>query len=125
MDWKDDKELMVLGYALLYDIEINIVHHIVDCFQDYYGGSWRRYIDQEGNFDKATYVGLIRYFVKYPRVFPHIDTHTNKKLYKLKDIRNAICHMKPITDKEFQFLVECYELIKEIISFENACLIRY
>jgi len=118
--WKEDKPLMLEAYSMLYDIEMIIVHDIVDSFRKSYGFHWFKRLDENIDFTQASYRKLISYLKTHNKIFPHVDDLTFKKLYKLYLIRNKICHMKPLTEKEFQYLEECHELVNKVFVEEKV-----
>ena len=46
-----------------------------------------------------------------------------KKLYRLIPIRNKVCHMRPIDEWEYNFLLNCLEelLLEKLITKYNNC----
>lgn len=111
--------MMQEAYSLLYDIEMIIVHHIVDCYKNYYGDDFLTRLVRV-KFNYLYYSQRIQLFNHYPDIFPHIEPFYTGKLLNLKDVRNKIAHMQPLTQAEFKQLQECHELVNKIMSDETV-----
>lgn len=107
MCWQDDKETMVEAYGMLYEIEMMVVHHIVDRFQEKYGACWYRYLNKPTDFDRANFNRLIKYLCDRI-IFPDLTQSLYIKLKNIDSLRAKICDMKPLTLDEFQKLKICH-----------------
>ncbi|WP_091587705.1 hypothetical protein [Alteribacillus bidgolensis] len=108
--------LMTQSYQYLYAIETSLRKTIAAELLAAYGTAWEHRTQEKHAFATCYYHELIPYFAKYPPLQKFFTEMERKQLYQLTPIRNKICHMKNLKEKEFKQLKNCYQLVESRLT---------
>lgn len=103
---------MTQSYQYLYAIEMSLRETITRELLSAYGTAWEQQTGEKHTFSTCYYHELIPYFAKHSPLQKFFTATERKQLYQLTPIRNKICHMRTLEEKEFKQLESCYQLVK-------------
>ncbi|PED65885.1 hypothetical protein [Priestia megaterium] len=109
---KNDVEKMKSAYGWVYEIERSLKSLIEYNLRHEYGLGWKSKIYEKRELEATYFQEVISYFGKYS---PLIDIFTSRELHELYEItaiRNKICHMQLLLNKEFEHLYDVYQMVK-------------
>ncbi|WP_078596064.1 hypothetical protein [Evansella clarkii] len=114
---KDPKTLntakeMGEAYRMLFEIETNLRELVRKTHQKQYGHTWGKNDDIQIDLNNATFFQITTYLTRNPAMSFKFTSKEISDLISLKSVRNKVCHMRPISDKEFQQLEQCYRMVK-------------
>jgi hypothetical protein len=102
---------MQKAYKLIFQIETSLKRHAEKALIETYGVYWRQKLLEPREKEASYYHEVVSFYGKYPPLNLIFTPSERKLLYSLTNVRNKIAHMKLISESEFQFLNQCYDLI--------------
>ncbi|WP_416150427.1 hypothetical protein ACM26V_05490 [Salipaludibacillus sp. HK11] len=111
---ENDVEYMTSAYRILYEIETILKANIQSTLYKKYSVNWDRAPELKTPLDQMFFFDTVSFYYQSPLCKGIFTDQEIKQLYLLRPVRNDVAHMIVLSDKQFQLLNNCRELVKRI-----------